>query len=72
MIDGKVVYPLPLDTISISSTFPFLTEATAVAATPHSSLGEPIVTTGLLLYPVPAELTVIYPMVLNKFSTNTT
>ena len=72
MIGGIVVYPLPLDTISISSTFPFLTEATAVAATPHSSLGSPIVTVGLLLYPVPAELTLIFPIVLNKFSTNTT
>ena len=48
-----MVYPLPEETRVISSTAPFLIEATAVACIPHAVPGAAIVIVGGLVYPEP-------------------
>ena len=69
---GAEVYPRPLDNISMSVTNPFVTVGTAVAVIPQGSFGDPIVTVGVELYPLPALVIVIFPTVLYRLSKYTT
>mgnify|MGYP003323547223 FL=1 len=69
---GVEVYPRPSDKISMSVTNPFVTVGTAVAVIPQGSFGDPIVTVGVELYPLPALVIVIFPTVLYKLSKYTT
>ena len=56
---GSVVYALPLEIISISSTDSPTILAAAVALTPHAGSGSVIVIVGGEVYPVPALPTTI-------------
>ena len=60
---GIAVYPLPLDTISIFVRDPFDTSGTPAADIPQGTVGPEIVMVGALIYPVPADPTLIFPTV---------